>query len=451
MSSPTVELPCGRSAIPQLKDLKFLERAENSGAIINRLTGAWFGGDREEIRNIFDSIEDGIKESTSLSKEALSAINQSELISVEISKPIFRPHLAVIHVGHVCNIDCTYCYAPKDKGAMPLEVMESVTNIIGEFKHPVFVQFMGGEPLIYLKQIEMLIKLLNEKRQDLETTYGIQTNGLFLLDDGVLDFLKKYKIRFGISYDGPGAMSGARFESRVEKLQNKTELIIRELKAKNYEFGILAVLNRSNQSNLPALLDWCLERGINSLLVNPLLLGQGKGSFHALSDEEATLSMRQLFRYWVDNKLYKKISIENFQAFEDNITNTARPYMCRKQSCGAGREQLAFDVNGDLYPCDYLVGESMFNLGNSSKLSSKKIEHSVHMRSLHEQVRPNKLKDCKECPLFAFCGNCMASSYFRDGSLNGRRGSCHTDYSVIEDVIFELLLNKEYRNHVISR
>jgi radical SAM protein with 4Fe4S-binding SPASM domain len=180
-------------------------------------------------------------------------------------------------------------------------------------------------------------------------------------------------------------------------------------------------------------------------------MGQGKSNFHAISQADAASSMNGLFRHWVDNKLYKKIEIENFQAFEDNVTALSRSYMCRKQRCGAGREQLAFDTNGNIFPCDYVVGEDFFALGNVSNVNAYGVEHSVLMDDLHAKVHPDELSECKECPVFAFCGNCMASSYFNNGTLNGRRGSCHTDYKAINDIIFEILSNGEYRDHVLSR
>lgn len=292
---------------------------------------------------------------------------------------------------------------------------------------------------------------LNIKRDGLVTTYGIQTNGLYLLDKGVMEYLDDRKIRFGISYDGPGTMSEARFENKLESCQNKIEKVVRELKKRGYEFGILAVLNKSNVNRLPELVDWCLEHDIDHLLVNPLLLGKGKDNSHAISEQEAAKSIQQLFRYWIDGKLYKEIDIENFQAFEDNIVDVHRPYMCRKQHCGAGREQLAFDTSGNIYPCDYLVGESYFRLGDVSQMSPEDIKRSPRMEELRGEVEPDKLEVCGDCPMFAFCGNCMASSYYRDGTLNGRRGSCHADYNSIQDIIFELISNDEYCEHVLSR
>jgi len=451
MIESAAPLPCGRSVVPWVARLHYLEDGGQLGAVINNLSGAWLGGGKKEIRKVFDHLRTGTPRLDALSSNAQAEIQRSEILTAEVDQPTFRPHLAVVHVGHVCNIDCTYCYAPKTKKAMAPETMESVTDFIATLPHNVFVQFMGGEPLLYRDQISRLIGLLERKRQGLETTYGLQTNGLCLLDKGVLEFLDKRKIRFGISYDGPGTMSEARFERRLPLLQDKLERVVCELTTRGYKFGILAVLNRSNQGRLPLLIDWCLDRGIRHLLVNPLLLGQGKNSTHGISNESSIASMRELFRYWVDNKLYKKIDIENFQAFEDNATDLGRPYMCRKQSCGAGREQLAFDTAGNVFPCDYLVGEEQFRLGNTRDVEPRDIEFSAYMKSLHDQVQPDNLRDCRGCPMFAFCGNCMASSYFHDGTLNGRRGSCHTDFSSIKDIVFELLSNEDYRDHVLNR
>jgi len=418
---------------------------------VNNLTGAWLGGRQNDIRSILSHLTTGLPKLEDLPSAARDEILSGDITRLSLDPPEFRPHLAVIHVGHVCNIDCSYCYAPKDHLAMSESVMQKVTDFLAGLNHPLFVQFMGGEPLIYRKQIGRLVELLNAKRAGLVTTYGLQTNGLFLLDPEVLDFLQARQIRFGISYDGPGEMSRARFGDRLTTLVAKTERVIDVLLERGHQFGILAVLNRSNAGRMPQLLEWCLARGIGSLLVNPLLSGQGKMDAHSLTSEEATASMRELFRFWVDGKLYKRIDLEGFQAFEDNVTALERPYMCRKQRCGAGREQLAFDTDGNIFPCDYLVGESIFDLGNVQALQPMHIRDSVRMRQLHNEVHPDRLTECSSCPMFAFCGSCMASSYFHNGTLDGRRGSCHTDYAMIQDIIFEMLCNEDYREHILHR
>lgn len=451
MTAADTTLPCGRTKVPSVEHFHCLDGQANLGVVINNLTGAWLGGKQQEIRRIFQHLTNDAIEGETLSEASKSEIAVSQICDMPRHQPVFRPHLAVVHVGHVCNIDCTYCYAPKTTGAMSADAIERVTDFLAQVSNPIFVQFMGGEPLIYRDQIAILVEKLNHKRAGLETTYGVQTNGLYLLDDGVMEFLDDRNIRFGISYDGPGTMSEARFEHRLTFLQDKFERTVRELKARDYNFGILAVLNQSNKGRLPELVDWCIEREIRHLLVNPLLLGQGKDNSHALPDDLATESMGELFRYWVDNELYKQIDIENFQAFENNITDLNRQYMCRKQQCGAGREQLAFDTTGNIFPCDYLVGEQAFCLGNTKDLGPEEIEHSSHMRNLHDQVQPQNLRECGNCPMFSYCGNCMASSHFRDGTLNGRRGSCHTDFNSIQDIIFELLTNEDYCEHVLSR
>lgn len=441
--------PCLRSAVPKVDHLHFINNEDELGAVINNLTGAWLGGNRKKIENIFKSIRLNKTEALPINmQEYVIQSNVCDSMEPRIGK---KPQLAVIHVGHVCNIDCTYCYAPKNTGAMTIDAIERVTDFLAEINNPIFVQFMGGEPLIYRKQIAQIIEKLQKKRKANTTTYGIQTNGLYLLDKGVLEFLDKYEIRFGISYDGPGKMSEARFEHRLDYCQNKIDDVVNELKSRGYSFGILAVLNQSNHLQITKLVDWCLEKKINHLLVNPLLLGQGKSQQHSLTDEQASKSMQSLFRYWVDNTLYKEIDIENFQAFEDNIIDSHRPYMCRKQYCGAGREQLAFDTDGNIFPCDYLVGEKKFCLGNVKRQTFIDIQNSERLTALHEQVKPEKLRECSSCPMYSYCGNCMASSYFNDGTLNGRRGSCHTDFSSIRDIIFELLSNEDYCSHVLSR
>ena len=422
-------------------------------AVINARTGAWLGGQEEPMQVIADYL--AATEGRGCPMPRIDAPLMELIKESGITEPAgddgrFQPSLAVVHIGHRCNLACSYCYAPRNRESMSRPVIDATVKFLASLSGPLFVQFMGGEPLLHLEQVRQLIEGFRQKRSRYETTYGIQTNGLCLAEQGVLPMLREHEISFGISFDGPRGMSRARYGDRTEMLERRLEETMRRLHGEGCEFGLLCVLNASNVDRLEELLDWCLAEGIDQLLINPLLPGRGRDEY-AITALQASNALRKLFRCWVDHRFYTAIAIENFQHFEDNLASTTRQYMCRKYPCGAGVDQLAIDSNGDVYPCDYLVGTSEFRAGSVLRDSPEAIADAPLLAALRSQRDVSRLSRCGACPFFSICGHCMSSSYFHGQGVAGPRASCEADRAVIEDILFELLINQDYCDHVTSR
>ncbi len=432
---------CGR--------FQLLIRPGQGAVVINALSGAWLGGDEAEIRSVFKYLQGGTPQ-VQLAAHLQDLIQGSSIAEPPIVATGFEPELAVLHVGHTCNLSCEYCYAPKDQARMSPEIIDATCRFLAQVPRGLFIQFMGGEPLLHLREIGGIVDKLREGRSQFPTSCGIQTNGFHLLDEGVLSFLQARDIYFGLSFDGPRGMSAARFGARTDELQRQVEDLIERLHECDIQFGVLAVLNRYNAHRLEELLDWCLNRGIPRLLLTPVL-PQPDNRELAVDEGEAAEALRSLFRIWVDRGLYRKIEIENFRSLEDNLTDLHRGYMCRKYPCGAGREQVAINTDGWIYPCDYLTGLAQFALGHVSLHTPADIAGSGLLLRLHEQTALARLGDCGTCGFLSICGHCVGSSYFNGGGVAGKRLSCQSDKLVIEEMLFELLWNSEYSSHVVSR
>nr|MCR4642151.1 SPASM domain-containing protein [Lachnospiraceae bacterium] len=83
---------------------------------------------------------------------------------------------------------------------------------------------------------------------------------------------------------------------------------------------------------------------------------------------------------------------------------TKEVYAC----CSAGRETVAYDVNGESYPCHMFFSTNHEQTFDASRLSFP-VTGIVDKNLLDEK--------CRECPIASVCQQCYGSNYLSSGSL----------------------------------
>jgi uncharacterized protein len=161
-------------------------------------------------------------------------------------------------LGVLCNISCSYCYQnpQRQSGNVAKRYdMELMKSALAAENRP--FSLFGGEPL-----------LLPE--QDLEELWSwgylrfggnsVQTNGTLIRAEHIRMF-KEYKVRVGISIDGPGELNDLRRVGSLEatrKATADTEAAIERLCREGIVPSLIVTLHRLNAtpSKLPSLLEW---------------------------------------------------------------------------------------------------------------------------------------------------------------------------------------------------
>jgi uncharacterized protein len=103
------------------------------------------------------------------------------------------------------NLSCRYCYnGNPPAGDMPPDVLESAINLLENGRGPFHVQLTGGEPMLAPGLVERALGLVAafQVRSGRPGTVALQTNGT-LLDQNILNLLKKAGASLGVSIDGP--------------------------------------------------------------------------------------------------------------------------------------------------------------------------------------------------------------------------------------------------------
>lgn len=135
----------------------------------------------------------------------------------------------VIHITKECNMECLYCYE-KDKTSTYTkeEVLSFVDNIVKNRTNNKFnVEFLGGEPLLRFDLIKDVFYHLEENKEIEVGYYCITTNGT-ILDDEIIQFLKKNKkVKFAASMDGNKTANQMRI---TKDGKNSHDLVLSNLK-----------------------------------------------------------------------------------------------------------------------------------------------------------------------------------------------------------------------------
>ena len=166
----------------------------------------------------------------------LNIEDEKRLDALLVNKPICKDFTDSKELNHLrlmltnkCNFACTYCYADEGSyGFNQDEVMSSelAVDIINwgysRYEHIKQISFFGGEPLLNLDAIESVcshtLKLYKENKIKKLPLFSVVTNG-YLLQDSVVDLIRKYKIYPVISIDGPKSVHD---KQRVLKNRNGT-------------------------------------------------------------------------------------------------------------------------------------------------------------------------------------------------------------------------------------
>jgi sulfatase maturation enzyme AslB (radical SAM superfamily) len=171
--------------------------------------------------------------------------------------------LKFLEIGfdNVCNLTCDGCgpefssaWANKlNKISVKPTVVQSPINHVPETVTKVL--FLGGEPLMTNSHVKFLQRVPDINQVSL--VYN--TNGTFLLTDGLICLLRQFKnVEFIVSIDGYGhtntrVRSGSNWEDIIKFINQLVEL--------NFKFTIHTTLHQNNWQDIDQLSNWINHNG----------------------------------------------------------------------------------------------------------------------------------------------------------------------------------------------
>jgi uncharacterized protein len=341
-------------------------------------------------------------------------------------------------LGDKCNIKCRYCYQEgiRTAGNVPTRYdLDAIMATLDRLAEP--FSLFGGEIMLTRRpDLERLMQLGFDRHGGV----GMQTNGT-LIEERDIELFRKYRVRIGISIDGPGPLNDARWAGSLVTTRRATariEAVIETLCREGMPPNVIVTLNRINAApdRLGVLCEWIGFLG--SLGVRKLrlhLLEQDEtesGEGLALSAQENLAALRRLR---VLEQQLPSVQFDIFAEMAAMLKGDDAQTSCVFHAC-------------DPYATRAVVGvESDGRLGNCGRTNKDGVTHLRASREAFERQlslyrTPQAHGGCQGCRFFLACkGNCPGTAIGGDWRM--RSIDCPVWFGLFEDIETELQANGE--------
>ena len=329
-----------------------------------------------------------------------------------------------LHVAHVCNLNCSYCFASQgkyrgDRALMSFGTGRRALDFLVEHsgsRKNLEVDFFGGEPLMNFQVVKDLVAYARsiEKDTGKRFRFTLTTNGM-LVDDDVIEFANRECHNVVLSLDGRKEIHD-RFRRDYagngswEKIVPKFQKFVKARGGRGYYIrGTFTHANPDFLKDIEAMLDL----GFTELSMEPVVCAPDDPS--ALTEADKPIVMEQ----------YEKLAELMLRRDEEGRPFTFYHYMIdlkggpciykRISGCGSGTEYMAVTPWGDLYPCHQFVGEEAFRLGDIiSGVTNDAVQAQFAACNVYAR------EECRTCWARLYCsGGCAANAYHASGRING--------------------------------
>lgn len=321
--------------------------------------------------------------------------------------------------SYICNQKCKFCYNPKNnkEDVDKTKIMVTAQTIIDKCKEMGVVIFniLGGEPLCYF--------------------------------DIVLDILKKASPHFFCSFATNGSANGGVTEDMAKELSRIPNIDIRVSLHSNNPHDHNNIVNDPSAfdtaiKSIKTLVKYnvncrisCVPTMINySQVFDMIDLAKKLGAkgFHLLP-LHMTHSFNNENSIWLDNTKQKKLaeqvwhyrSNDDFEVTSQNWFYNVENYEKIKKYvgqplCVAGYEIAEIDPEGDVYPCNMVLGNREYCMGNILNDSFRDIWHSSKFDFLRNRNPDLIIEDkCKKCGYVEYCkGGCPFENQLVNNDIN---------------------------------
>lgn len=283
----------------------------------------------------------------------------------------------ILFLTNNCNLNCKYCFVKKEQHQSKLDFTKYKEVIDNNNKQISSITFFGGEPLLYIDLIESIIKYNKEKKYHFQ--YILNTNAI-LLNDKIIEFIKKNNILVNASLDGNSiSNSYNRFD---EILFKKVINNIYKLKQKDIEIIINYVITPNNIDYLYDSLHYFKE---NSLKKIALLF-----DYDAIWQEKDLKKLKNQLENSMD--IFSDLSNKDFIVYP--IYSKILAILENKEipKCRFGEETIVMSRTGEIYPCISFVDDKAYQM----------IDFNHHLKNTVN------ISKCKKCKYLTLCtNNCM--------------------------------------------
>jgi uncharacterized protein len=339
-----------------------------------------------------------------------------------------------LFVAQSCNMACIYCYSDKNGSNARKQLMtfeqakRAIDDLVkrSEDRKILRIMFTGGEPLLNFDLIKRVVTYTKELETSTEKKfqYQIITNGT-LLNEEIEDFLVEHEMKTVISLDGDEETHNRQRpltdggESYHLVLENARRLNSKFKERKQFMRVRLRV-NLTNETKSPLEVSLNLQNlGFEHVEISGVYDQPGRTIDFSFTGEEALMMAEDAEKSvleWLDqvaagqeptDKRVHRIIVQTMEML-------SKPSFWGFPTCGVGRNGVAVDTEGNIFPCHRYVGIDSYILGN--------VNDGVDLgkRSRYYDSLVNRtLEHCGSCWARGICGGpCPWSVSKPDGTIS---------------------------------
>lgn len=361
--------------------------------------------------------------------------------------------LVVIQPTPFCNLDCSYCYLPSRSSRTRIqpETLEAVVRFlegVPELKESLPIVWHAGEPMVMPQSFyegAFAIVASLEKR-GVEPVHNFQTNGT-LITASWCEFLKRHRVRVGISIDGPQVLHDQNRKDRAgrgsfARVMRGIELL------RSYEipFSVIAVLGANSVASPETMWEFIHSNDFVNVGFNVQEI-EGANQTSTLNEPTAEAQYEAFFEYMYERQRERP----NFRIRE--IADTSAR-LCSLSGQGTHSTEnavgaiLNFDVSGGVstFPPELLTAPQSKRYGSFVWANVHTNNYDKFLRNLARTQTCLELRAgieaCKrECGYFAVCGGGAPSNKLAElGTFSGTETmSCRLEIKALTRVILKRL------------
>lgn len=339
-----------------------------------------------------------------------------------------------------CCLKCSYCYQThKGHAMMTKETAKKIVDllfklydednpntVINHHTKGLILDFIGGEPFMNVEIIEYVIEyFMNQcflKNHVWLTNFRVSmsSNGILYFEPKVQDFLNKYKqfISLNITIDGPKEVHDlCRVDYDGKGSFDRAIAAWDDWLAKigSKQVTTKVTIAPENLPYMESIFEFFFSRGCKRINANPIFE-------HPWTIEEAQLYYKILIK--LADKLLDSpdCSSSLFRSYNGNPLSSKDT----RNWCGGTSAMLAFDPQGNAYPCLRYMESSLNGkvppiiIGNTDGIYNTPEYKAIYddMKAVTRQSQSTQ--ECLDCPVASGCAWCSAANYVLTGSYNKR-------------------------------
>jgi len=308
-----------------------------------------------------------------------------------------------LFVTNDCNLKCDYCYVSglREKINFKIDDVDHFVNFISRTimlngSDTLTINFFGGEPLLNKPVIQEVIK--QTKILDIQPDFMITTNGT-LLNERNVDFMKEHNFIVSLSIDGTpeihdehrrfanGNGSWKYIEKNIEYLLDKIPYATARI-----TYGANSV------ENLGTSIRFARSLGFQQIKAIPDFFDKkwDEKSFSLLEEQFKELNMLSRNEDLKLSMFNKKLKVQ--------------------EDCSGGVTSFSINCDGNIYPCNYVVGQKEFCIGSINEWENYNLQYFPTDHS--ERV------ECHGCSYFKSCtsARCIFVNHRMTGTMCAPNG-----------------------------